>query len=224
MPFNFLRAKFAGDPNVGLYGFATDKYCLLGVEPQAKLKKRMSEVLQVPLISVSLADTDLIGLFASGNSKGIVLTKLVGKDEIAALKSALPDINIFVLKTVSTALGNLVLCNDRGCLLPKKFSGHKKDIADALDCEVAVGTVAGLEIVGSAAVASNIGCLCHHETTEAEAEFLEGLLKVKVDVGTVAYGSPFIKAGLIVNTNGVIVAENSTGPELGRIADVFARD
>ena len=224
MPFNFLRAKFSGDPNVGLYGFATDKYCLLGLEPAKKIKKRMSEILNVPIITTSLADTDLIGLFASGNSRGIILTKLVEKEEIAKLKSALPDINVLVLKTVSTALGNLVLCNDNGCLIPKKFSKHKKEIVDALDCEVADGTVAGLEIVGSAAVASNLGCLCHHETTEGEAEFLEGLLKAKVDVGTVAYGSPFIKSGLIVNSNGVIVAETSTGPELGRIADVFARD
>lgn len=224
MPFKFLRAKFDGDPNVGLYGLATDKYCLLGLEPDKRTRAGMSRILGVPLHVVQLAGTDLIGLFASGNSKGMVLTKLVEKAEMTKLKSALPDINILVLKAPLTALGNLVLCNDNGCLIPKKFSKLSKKIADALDCEVATGTIAGLEIVGSAAVASNIGCLCHHEATEDEAELLEGLLKVKTDVGTVAYGSPFIKAGLIVNSNGVIVAENSTGPELGRVADVFARD
>ena len=224
MPFNFLRTKFNGDPNVGLYGFATDKYCLLGTKPLKKVKEQISEILQVPIHTVSLMGTDLIGLFASGNSKGMVLTKLVERSELAALKSLLPDLNVLVLKTKSTALGNLVLCNDNGCLIPEKFSRHKKEIADTLGCEVETGTVAGLEIVGSAALASNLGCLCHNETAENEAELLEGLLKVKVDVGTVGYGSPFIKAGLLVNTNGVIVSEQSTGPELGRIADVFGRD
>jgi translation initiation factor 6 len=224
MPFHFLKTAFGGDPNIGLYGFATDKFCLLGCEPLAKVKKRMAEVLNVPIFNLPIFGSDLIGLFMSGNSKGIVVTKLVEKEELAKLKAVLPDVNIFVLKTLSTALGNLVLCNDNGCLIPEKFSEHSREIADALDCEVAVGAVAGLELVGSAACASNLGCLCHHETGEDEAKALEGLLKVKVDVGTVGCGCPFIKSGLIVNSNGVIISDCSTGPELGRIAEVFTRD
>lgn len=224
MAFHFLKAVFNGDPNIGLYGFATDKYCLLGMELPSKLKKRMSEVLNVPIHNLPLAGTDLIGLFASGNSKGIVVTKLVEREELAALKSELPDINVLILKSLSTALGNLILCNDRGCLVPERFSKFRKEIADTFGCEVATGTVAGLDLVGSAACASNIGCLCHSETDETEAEVLEDLLKVKVDVGTVGFGSPFIKAGLIVNSNGVVVSDRSTGPELGRIAEVFESD
>jgi translation initiation factor 6 len=166
MPFHFLKAKFGGDPNVGLYGFATDKYCLLGHEPQAKVKKRISEILNVPIHNLPLAGTDLIGLFASGNSNGVVVTKLVEREELANLKSRLPDINILVLKSVQTALGNMVLCNDRGCLVSEKLLKFKDKIAEALGCEVASGTIAGLNLVGSAAVASNIGCLCHHETAE----------------------------------------------------------
>jgi translation initiation factor 6 len=221
MPFHFLKAKFGGDPNVGLYGFATDKYCLLGHEAQAKVKKRISEVLSVPIHNLPLAGTDLIGLFASGNSNGVVVTKLVEKHELEKLKLALPDINILVLKSVQTALGNMVLCNDRGCLVSEKLLKFKAEIAETLGCEVESGTIAGLHLVGSAAVASNLGCLCHHETGEDEAKILEGLLKVKVDVGTVGFGSPFIKSGLIVNSNGVVISEMSTGPELGRIAEVF---
>ena len=34
MTFKFSKAKFNGDPNIGLYGFATDSYCLLGLTPQ----------------------------------------------------------------------------------------------------------------------------------------------------------------------------------------------
>jgi translation initiation factor 6 len=224
MPFHFLKTDFNGDPNIGLYGFATDKYCLLGTDFNPKVKKRADEILNVPVLTVPLFGSTLIGLFASGNSKGIVITKLVEKHELAKLKLALPDVNVLVLKSISTALGNLILCNDRGCLIPEKFLEHRKEIADALDCEVAVGTVAGTELVGSAATASNIGCLCHHETGEDEAKRLEELLKVKVDVGTVACGCPFIKSGLIVNSNGVIISDMSTGPELGRIAEVFASD
>ena len=50
---------------------------------------------------------------------------------------------------------------------------------------------------------------------------IEEILKVRVDVGTVGYGSPFIKSGIIVNSNGVVFSELSTGPEIGRIEEVF---
>ena len=53
---------------------------------------------------------------------------------------------------------------------------------------------------------------------------IQEFLKVKVDVGTTNYGSPFVKAGLLVNSNGFIASEISSGPELGRIAEVFGKD
>jgi translation initiation factor 6 (eIF-6) len=37
----------------------------------------------------------------------------------------------------------------------------------------------------------------------------------------VAYGTPYIKAGVIVNDKGIIISESSTGPELGRADEVF---
>ena len=52
-------------------------------------------------------------------------------------------------------------------------------------------------------------------------EKIEQLLKVRVDVGTVGYGSPFIRSGVIVNSKGVLYADGTTGAELGRIEEVF---
>ncbi len=91
-----------------------------------------------------------------------------------------------------------------------------------MDCEVEAGTIANLDIVGSAATSNNIGCLCHREATEEEMEKIEELLKVKVDVGTAGYGSPFIRSGIIVNSKGVVFSELSTGPEIGRFEEVFS--
>lgn len=217
--FKFLRAAFEGDINIGLYGFATDDYCLLGLEP--KQKEQIKDILGVSIHNIKLAQTQLIGLFASGNRNGVIITKLLERDELKAIKKALPDLNILVLKSAFTATGNLVLCNDKGCIISKEISKQRKKIEDVLGCETLVGTVAGLDIVGSAATASNIGCLCHSDTNETEAKVIEELLKVKVDVGTVSAGSQYIKSGIIVNSNGVIVSQTSTGPELGRIAEVF---
>ena len=220
MSLKFFRAKFYGDPNVGMYGFATDDYCLLGLEPNKKILGKLESTLNVKTRFTTIAGTEFIGLFATGNKNGIVLPKIVEDFEIKKLKSL--GVNLEVIESKETALGNLVLCNDRGCLISTNLRRFKKKIADALDCEVETGTVAGFNIVGSAAAANNSGCLCHIESKEEEMKKIEELLKVKVDVGTAGYGSPFIRSGLIVNSKGIAFSELSTGPELGRFEEVFA--
>jgi len=221
MPFKFLRAKFNGDPNIGLYGFATDDYCLLGLEPNKKILKQIKKILKTDIKFSTIAGTELSGIFIAGNKNGIILPKIIEKYELKNLKK-LFDLNFEIIKSRQTALGNLIVCNDKGCLISGKLRRFKKKISDVLDCEVETGTIANLDIVGSAATANNIGCLCHREATEEEMVKIEELLKVKVDVGTSGYGSPFIKSGIIVNSKGVVFSELSTGPEIGRFEEVFS--
>lgn len=218
MTFKFLKTSFNGDQNVGLYGFATDGYCLLGIEP--KNLKKIEEALKVKATVTSIAGTELIGIFATGNKNGIVLTTIIEDFELKNIKKMF-DINVEVIKAKHTAHGNMILCNDKGCLISEHLKAYKKKIEDVLGVEADIGTVAGLEVVGSAAVATNIGCLCHRAASEEELKKIEELLKVRTDVGTTNYGSPFIKSGLIINSNGMIVSETSTGPELGRVDEIF---
>jgi translation initiation factor 6 len=222
MTFRFSKARFNGDPNVGLYGFATDNYCLLGMTPQKNVLETVRKTIGKVKIT-TLAGTELAGLFAAGNSNGIILPKIIEEHEIRQLKKMF-DLNLEVIRSKQTALGNLILCNDKGCMISRSLIKFKKHISDALGCEVVTGTVSGLGIVGSTAAATNIGCLCHREATEKEMEKIEQILKVRVDVGTVGYGSPFIRSGVIVNSNGVLYADGTTGAELGRIEEVFGNE
>jgi len=220
MPFKFLRTKFNGDPNIGLYGFATDDYCLLGLEPNKKILRQIKTTLKSNIKFSTIAGTELTGLFIAGNRNGIVLPKIIEKYELKKLKK-LFDLNFEIIKSRQTALGNLILCNDKGCLISTNLKKFKKIISDVLGCEVEIGTVANLDIIGSVTSTNNVGCLCHRETTEEEMIKIEKILKVKVDVGTVGYGSPFIKSGIIVNNRGIVFSEFSTGPEIGRFEEVF---
>ncbi len=213
----FMRTNFNGDPNIGLYGFATDTYCLLGSQP--KHRQKMEEMLKVKIKVAQIAGTELMGIFASGNCSGIILTKIIEPREKKEIEKAL-GINVMIIKTKETAAGNLVLCNDNGCIISSKLKRYGKDIAETLNCETATGTVAGLHIVGSAAVTSNKGCLCHRDAEEGELKEIEELLKVKADIGSIG-GSPFVKAGIIANSSGIIVSEEASGPELQRIDEVF---
>jgi translation initiation factor 6 len=219
MSFKFLRTNFYGDPNIGLYGFATDNYCFLGIEPQQKILQKIKEFLKVNIITSSIAGTELAGLFVAGNSNGIILPKIVEDFELKNLKKL--KINLKIINSKETALGNLILCNDKGCLISNSLKRYKREISDTLCCEVETGKIAELEIVGSCAVASNLGCLCHREAKEEELKKIEEILKVRVDVGSISYGSPFIKSGVIVNSKGIVFSEQTTGAEMGRLEEVF---
>lgn len=214
----FLKAKFHGDSNIGLYAFATDSYCLLGIDLPLKLNNKIFDILKVNIKNIRIAGTEFVGMFAAGNGNGIVLPKTVEKNEIKALRKL--GLNISVLKSKETTIGNLVLCNDSGCIISERLKGFKKEIRDCLGCEVEAGSVANLGLVGSGAIANNSGCLCHRDAKEEEIEKIESILKVKADIGSIG-GSPFVKAGLIVNGNGVIASERSTGPELDRAFETF---
>lgn len=219
MTFKFLRTNFNGDPNIGMYGFATDSYCLLGASVSPILLKRIREALKTDILSSTVCNVELTGLFAAGNKNGIILSRIVDDYDIRRLRGF--GVNVKVINPGETAIGNLILCNDNGCLISGSLRKFRKDISDALGCEVETGRIAGLDIVGSCAVASNKGCLCHREAEEEELKKIEEILKVRVDVGSVTYGTPYIKSGIIVNSNGVLVSEPSTGAELGRIEEVL---
>jgi translation initiation factor 6 len=223
MPFKFSKAEFKGDPNIGLYGFATDSYCLLGLTPQDSMLKAIKKTAGFKPKMSTIAGTELLGIFAAGNSNGIILPKIIDEDELKRIKKMF-DLNIEVINSKRTALGNLVICNDNGCIISRGLSRFKDKIAKALGVKVEIGTVAGLSIVGSCAAASNIGCLCHREAKEKEMKLIEKVLQVKVDIGTVGYGSPYINSGVIVNSKGILYSEVTTGAELGRIEEVFVNE
>jgi translation initiation factor 6 len=206
-----LRTNFHGDPNIGLYGFATDKYCLSGMRQPS-----LNSVLRVPLRASSLLHTNFASLFAAGNSSGIAVARVVNNGDLAHVFE-----NILVLDTQYTAVGNLMLLNDKGIILSPFLRKHKDEIKKffGLHCEIV--TIAGTRIVGSAGIATNKGCLVHPLIKQKEKNIVEETLQVGVDIGTVNFGSPFVKAGVIANSNALVVSDACSGPELGRISEVL---
>ncbi len=208
----FRKIDVDGDPNIGLRGFATDEYAIFGREiPEA-------EILEAEIHLIKIAQTELAGIFAAGNSNGIILPYLIEREELEEIKKL--GLNFAVLKTKETLMGNLVLCNDKGAVISPLLKRWKREIESTLNCEVEVGKIANLSIPGACGIATNKGCLLHREAREEEINLVKEVLKVKVSIGSVG-GSPFVKSGIIANSNAVLVGENATGPELERIMEVL---
>ncbi len=214
----FAKLDFHKDPNIGLFAFATDKFCLVNRFVRKKDVNLMKSVLKVPLYQTSVLGTGLIGIFTAGNSQGIIISDRIYKEEIEEMQR---NFDVLVLETKHTAFGNLILANDKGCIISRDLEKFRKDIRDFLGVETRVGTIGGMDLVGSLAICNSNGCLVHKGANEKEKKLIERILDVRISQGTVNFGNPWVKSGLIVNSNGFLAGDQTSGPELGVIAETL---
>ena len=211
------KLSFSNDPNIGLYSFATDDYCLVG-EVLKKETDILEKNLGVKIIKSQISGTTLPGIFCAGNSNGIIVPDIIRDRELNHLKA---QKNILVLPGKHTALGNLILANDKGCLISEKLKSQKDKIKDFLGVRTEVSTIFGIDLVGTYAITSNKGCLTAKNITDQEQQILENILKVKSGSATVNFGYSYVKSGIIANSSGILVGSQTSGPELERISDVL---
>ena len=106
------------------------------------------------------------------------------------------------------------------CTVSHRYAAIRA-IEKALDVKARKSTIAELNTVGMAAVATNKGILCHPKIKDDEKKLLEETLGVKAKIGTVNHGMPYVGAGVVANEHGAITSINTTGVELGRIEDAL---
>lgn len=213
-----LRINFDGDPNLGLYGFATDKYCFVGLHGYSE---KLKEALKVHIYSFPVLNMDLVKLFCIGNSSGAIIPRLIEDFDRDAVSNIEKHVKVLNLDTKCTCVGNLILINDSGIVLSPLLKKHKKEIERFFGIDCNITKIAGMNIVGSLGFVTNKGCLVHPKVREKEKRIIEKTLNVDVDVCTVNFGSPYPGSGLIANSNGFVVSQRTSGPELGRITDVL---
>ncbi len=207
------KSTFRGSSLIGLYGFVTESFAVL----PRQFKHR--DVLGVDnIVRGSIDRSNLLGIFLAGNTNGIVAPDVAYPDEQDVLKQAAP---VTIVESVHTAFGNLILCNDHGAYISPLLQEEEHAIAAALDVPVTVGKIVGLDVVGSCGVATNNGVLLHRDAAEDEIAAVEDALNVSADIGSVNFGSPYVKSGLLATTHGFLVGENTTGIEVQRIDEAL---
>lgn len=218
-----IQTTLNGDPNVGLYGMATDRFAIIS---DAKADRdEISETLGVPVIVTRLARTDLTGIFIAGNSNAVLLPDIIEPKELATItegiKNISKDIVVKVIETNNTALGNLIIANDKAAIISTLLEDHKDEISEALKVPVIVSDLMDLSIIGSICITTNKGFLMNMHTEKEDFELVEKNIKIEGDIGTVNFGGPFVRTGLIANSNGYLVGNQTTGPEVSRIDEAL---
>ncbi|MGQ0797062.1 MAG: translation initiation factor IF-6, partial [Methanobacteriota archaeon] len=177
--------------------------------------RRMTEALGTRAVLTNVQHSSVVGRLLAVNSKGVLATPFIEPEEIEAIGDSVRP-----LPHRLSAVGNNVLCNDKGAVV---HPGYDEDavafIADALAVRVVRGTIAGMRTVGSAAVATNKGVLCHPHAKPAEIDVLEKVLEAPVLITTANYGQGHVGACLVANSRGAVVGSRTTPIELGRIEE-----
>jgi translation initiation factor 6 len=206
-----------GNPYVGVYCVASEQLALLPDVVEQKVVKDIERVLGVRVVKTNIGGATIVGSLAVMNSNGIVVTNFAERHELARLPKGL---RVGKMEEKLNAAGNTVLANDTAALVhPAATRDTVRMLQDVLGVEVMRRSVAGIETVGSAALATSKGILCHPRTTESELKEISSFFKVPASVATLNYGTPYLGACAVANSKGAYIGFKSTPIELGRLED-----
>ncbi len=215
---HILKTKFHNNPNIGLYSFATDSYCLLPKNLSKQLVEKIEEVLNVPVYQVTIYNTNLIGIFCTGNEDYLFVPEFIPEHELNDLEK-IKNVKVIKLDTRFTALGNNIVIKDKTCLINPHLESTVKIKLEELGFKVSPFEIAENSTVGSCTALNHKGCLLHRDATNAKK--ISSIFNLPANIGTVNFGSPYVRSGLLVNCNGYVVGAETTGPETQRIDETL---
>ena len=216
-----LRTSVAGSPYVGVFAHASTGCLLVRRDIDDDTTAAIAEELGVEPVSITIGGSGTVGALAAGNDHGLVVSSQLTDREREAISDA-TDGDVAELPGRINAAGNVILANNTGAYVhPELDDEAVARVENTLNVPVVRGALGDRQTVGTAAVATNAGVLCHPQSREDELEVLEEHLDAYVDLGTINYGAPLLGSGLLATDDGFVVGEKTTGPEIGRIEDTL---
>ena len=207
------RMNLTGSPNLGVYISVNDEVAIVvPFNLSTEVEDIIKETLEVDTIKTSIAGCNLNGALAVGNSNGFVVSPYINEKELQTLEDA--GLNVSLMPGKYTAVGNIIAANDHGAIVgPKVGEKAVKVIEDTLKVPVEISSIADSNIIGSSSLVTNKGFLVHRDASYEELDFVEE------NIGTVCKGMPLVGACGIANSQGAIVGESTTGPEMARLEE-----
>ena len=208
-------------PNVGIYAKCNDNFVFIPNGFAITKVKNLCEFLKTDHIFTSVANTRLLGVLMVMNNNGILLPRNSLEEEVVHLKKS-TGLNVDILDTKHTAIGNLICVNDKGGIMsPLIPSEYVKKVEDVLGIEVIRKKVAGYQQTGAMAKANSHGGIIHPATEEEDVKTMSQVLGVDLEPATINGGSPFVSSGILANNKSMVVGSLTNGPELMMLTKAF---
>lgn len=183
--------------------------------------RHLADFLKADYIFTSVANTRLLGPLMVVNNHGIILPRTSLEDEVNHLKKS-TSLNVAILDTKYTALGNLICVNDKGGIMsPIIPSEYVKKVQDILGVELIQKKVARYHQAGVMAVATSHGGIVHPDTEEDDINAMSEVLGVRLEAATINGGIPYVASGILANNKSLVVGTLTNGPELVMLTRAF---
>lgn len=210
-------------PNLGVYVSVNDDTLLLPMGFAESKAEKLAKYLDVEFYYTSVANTRLIGALSIMNNKGVLLPKTAYSNEYEFLKKE-TDLEVGVLDSKFTALGNVICANDKGAVVSPWLSDNDcQTIRDILGVEIIQKRIAGFNQTGSVMVANNSGAAIHPEADEEDMKTFSNLLGVKIEQSSINNGIPYVSSGILANNHSIVVGSLTTGPEIMMLTRAFLK-
>lgn len=208
-------------PNIGVYINVNDDFLLLPMGFAQTKAEKLGDYLKAEIIYSSVANTRLLGALMVMNNNGILLPKTAYTDEYEFLKKE-TKMEIGVLDSKYSALGNVICANDKGAIVSPWLSKEDcKTIEQVLGVEVLQKRIAGFNQTGAVMVANNSGAAIHPEADEEDMKTFANVMGVKIEQTTINSGIPYVTSGIVVNNHAVVVGSMTSGPEIMMLTRAF---
>jgi len=161
----------------------------------------------------------LLGALVTGNSNAVLVPHTIRDYELSRLQ---PYSRVVVVESKWTALGNVVLANDRGALVhPAASEEILGAVGDEMKLQPVRGTLGSLSFVGALGVATNKGAMLSPNTLAEELIVSKAALRVETDLSSTNGGVSFVKSGILANSKGAVVGPLTRGAELMQISRIL---
>lgn len=213
-------SRYAGTPNIGVYTAVNESFAFIAGDAAPEFVKDVEEALQVETTLMTVAGSFVIGSLVVMNSNGAVVSGLADPREVETIGKC---IKCTPIEDPLNAAGNNILANDKGAIVNPQYSKSLvRVISDALGVECVQSPIAGVNTVGSVCRATNIGCVCHADATDEDVKLIQDVLKVECIRTTVNHGSRMLGAGILANSKGALIGDDTTPIEMGKIEEGLA--
>ena len=213
-------SRYAGTSNIGVYTAVNESFAFIAGDAAPEFVKDVEEALQVKTQLMTVAGSFVIGSLVVMNSNGAVVSGLADPREVEIIKSCLP---CTLIDDPLNAAGNNILANDKGAIVNPEYTDEMvKVISDGLGVECVRASIAGINTVGSICRATNIGCVCHADASDDEMQLIQDVLKVEPIRTTVNHGVRMVGAGILANSKGALIGDDTTPIEMGKIEEGLA--
>lgn len=204
-------------PFVGIFSLATEKIVFVPKTISKKEENRITDIFGIEVVKASIANSSLLGVFAEGNSKGIVAGSVLEENELQELR----QMGIKAQKIAGiTAVGNLLAVNDKKGVCSNIFSKQQvNDIEKFLGIELMHAAINGSDVVGASVVATNSGLVINKTARPEEMKKICDHFGMQGAAATANAGDCFIANSLVANSGSAIAGMMTTGFELARIDD-----